>query len=299
MTVLKPYKGNYYLWYYVPSLPAAIILLVTFIVATTFHIYRLFKTRTWFCIPFCIGGIFEIYGFVFRCTAHNNTSSVFSYALANNGVLLAPALFAASIYMTLGRLLRFLRAEHLSLINVRWLTKIFVIGDCLSFVVQASSVGLSITGHDIGAKAIVIVGLLIQIVSFGVFGVTTVVFHRRIPLSSAHPVVAGDEAFGWKKILYMLYYTSILVMIRSIFRLVEYSMGNNGYPLRHEWTMYVFDVVLMVGVMVVFYVWHPSSLRVNDKEAVEGRVSMGEGLVHNSEPRSTAFTELVSFENKR
>ena len=76
-------------------------------------------------------------------------------------------------------------------------------------------------------------------------------------------------------------------------------MGNNGYPLRHEWTMYVFDVVMMLGVMVVFYVWYPSSLRVNDKEAVKGRVSMGEGLVHNSESRPTGFTELVSFENKR
>lgn len=188
--------------------------------------------------------------------------------------------------MTLGRLLHFLRAEHLSLINVRWLTKIFVIGDVLSFVVQASSLGLSITGHDTGAKAIVIVGLLIQIVSFGVFGVTTVVFHRRIS-SSAHPV-PGDEAFGWKKVLHMLYYTSILIMIRSIFRLVEYSMGNNGYPLRHEWTMYVFDVVLMVGVTGVFYVWYPSSLKVNNKGAAEGSVSMGEGLVHNSESQSRA-----------
>lgn len=34
---LKPYRGNYYLWYYIPSLPAAIIFLIVLIVATTLH----------------------------------------------------------------------------------------------------------------------------------------------------------------------------------------------------------------------------------------------------------------------
>ncbi|KAE8550937.1 hypothetical protein TMatcc_009004 [Talaromyces marneffei ATCC 18224] len=293
---LKPYKGNYYLWYYVPSLPAAIIFLLLFIAATTLHIYRLFKTRTWFCIPFAIGGIFEIYGLIGRCTANRNTASLFSYALANNGILLAPALFAASIYMTLGRLLRFLHAEHLSLINVQWLTKIFVIGDVLSFAVQGSSVGLSITGHDVGAKAVIIVGLLIQIISFGLFGITTVAFYRRVSSSSSTLATpSGKHGLEWMKILYMLYYTSGLIMIRSVFRLVEYIMGNNGYLLRHEWTMYVFDVVLMVGVMGIFYVWYPSSLKVGDK----GFGGDERGLVHSGESQSTGFMELESSENKR
>lgn len=51
-------------------------------------------------------------------------------------MLLAPALFAASIYMILGRLIRVLDAEHFSIIRTRWLTKIFVLGDVLSFAVQ-------------------------------------------------------------------------------------------------------------------------------------------------------------------
>jgi hypothetical protein len=240
----------------------------------------------------------EIYGLVSRCTASQNTASIISYALANDGILLAPALFAASIYMTLGRLIRFLQAEHLSLINVRWLTKIFVVGDVLSFVVQGSSVGLSVTGHDTGAKLIIIVGLLIQIFSFGFFGFTAVMFHRRILKSSADFAPSGKGFLEWKKILHMLYYTSILIMIRSIFRLVEYIMGNNGYLLRHEWTMYVFDVVLMVGVMGIFYVRYPSSLKVN-KEDGEGRGSMAEGLGHSGEPQSTGFMESVSLKNKR
>lgn len=53
-------------------------------------------------------------------------------------ILLAPPLYAASIYMTLGRLIRYLDAEALSIVPIRWLTLIFVIGDVVAFVMQAA-----------------------------------------------------------------------------------------------------------------------------------------------------------------
>jgi hypothetical protein len=58
-------------------------------------------------------------------------------------ILLAPGLYAASIYMVLGRLIRLLDAEKLSPIRVNWLTKIFVLGDVLSFVMQGAGTLLS------------------------------------------------------------------------------------------------------------------------------------------------------------
>lgn len=57
MAELKPYKGGYYLWLYVPSLGAAVSFLLLFSIATVLHIYRMINMRTWFCIPFVIGGI--------------------------------------------------------------------------------------------------------------------------------------------------------------------------------------------------------------------------------------------------
>lgn len=53
-------------------------------------------------------------------------------------LLVAPALFAASIYMYLGRIIRLVRGEKYSVIRVSWMTKIFVAGDVLSFLMQAS-----------------------------------------------------------------------------------------------------------------------------------------------------------------
>jgi hypothetical protein len=51
-------------------------------------------------------------------------------------ILVAPPLFAASIYMTLGRIIVKLDAEKMSLVPVRFLTKIFVVGDVISFLLQ-------------------------------------------------------------------------------------------------------------------------------------------------------------------
>ena len=53
-------------------------------------------------------------------------------------ILLAPPLYAASIYMTLGRLIVHLDAENLSLVPVKWLTAIFVTGDVIAFAMQAA-----------------------------------------------------------------------------------------------------------------------------------------------------------------
>lgn len=53
-------------------------------------------------------------------------------------ILVAPALFAASIYMLLSRIIQAAGGFHLALIKQKWLTKIFVCGDILSFLMQGS-----------------------------------------------------------------------------------------------------------------------------------------------------------------
>jgi hypothetical protein len=60
------------------------------------------------------------------------------YSVQTIMILLAPPLYAASIYMTLGRLIRFLDAESLSIVSTRWITAIFLVGDVVAFVMQAA-----------------------------------------------------------------------------------------------------------------------------------------------------------------
>lgn len=163
--------------------------------------------------------------------------------------------------MTLGRIMRYVNGEHHSLIRITWLTKTFVIGDILSFLVQGGSSGLMFNASTVKiGEDIVLVGLFIQIISFGLFFITALFFERRMrkaPTAESFTVEAN-----WIHYLYVLYAMSALIMIRSIFRVVEYAAGQTGYPLKHEWTLYIFDSVPMFIVTVLFFVWYPDRLQV-------------------------------------
>ncbi|THV52979.1 hypothetical protein BGAL_0063g00370 [Botrytis galanthina] len=261
MAKLEPYSGDYYLWNYIPSITAAVIFIILFIITTALHTWRMFKTKSWFCTAFCIGGLFEFIGYIGRVMAVNSTGTLMPYIIQSFFTLVAPAFLAASIYMTLGRIMRYVHGEHHSLIRINWLTKIFVIADVLSFFVQGGSSGLmfNTSTASLGEK-VVLAGLFIQIIAFAFFLFTALVFERRMrrePTPESFVVEAN-----WIHHLHCLYVISALILVRSVFRVVEYAAGQKGYPLMHEWTLYTFDTVPMWIVTVIFFIWYPSQFQV-------------------------------------
>jgi hypothetical protein len=169
--------------------------------------------------------------------------------------------------MVLARLIRSVGAEKYSLIRINWVTKTFVTGDILSFLVQGQGSGLMATeGLENIAKAIVVVGLMIQILVFGFFIIMSTVFEKRMKRA---PTSEAPYAHH----LYPLYAVSWLIMLRSIFRVIEFAMGQKGYLLANEWPLFVFDAVPMVGVMVIWCYWHPGTIQ----KEVSGAQSLSMG----------------------
>jgi len=84
--------------------------------------------------------IVESIGFMGRIVGSTQTPNwtLTPYIIQVLTLLLAPALFAASIYMIQGRIVLLTAGERLSMIRVSWLTKIFVIGDIFSFLLQCA-----------------------------------------------------------------------------------------------------------------------------------------------------------------
>lgn len=70
--------------------------------------------------------------------------------------------------------------------------------------------------------------------------------------------------------LSILYVASVLISARSGFRIVEYMQGNDGFLMRHEVFLYIFDASAMWVVMWIFNVFHPS-LIFGRKGRVRGR----------------------------
>jgi len=210
----------------------------------------------------------EAIGYVGRILSHFNKEALGPYIMQTLLLLVAPACFAASIYMILGRLIRLVEAEKYSLVRIKWLTGVFVTGDVFSFLLQATG-GAIMSGHSESSlhlgEMVVIGGLFMQILFFGFFVITSVVFHYRIlrnptPRSEILSGAATGKKWGarWETLLMMLYITSTFILVRSVFRAIEYIMGNDGLLLRNEVWLYCFDSVLMLAVMGCFNAVHPS-----------------------------------------
>ena len=218
----------------------------------------------------------EVLGYLARAHGHSHPRSLNPYIAQTLLILLAPILFAASVYMFLGRIVLSTGHTRASLVRSTWLTKIFVGGDVLCFLVQAAGASMlaktdaSKATKDLG-KIIVLAGLIIQLFVFGFFVVVAAVFHVRArKIEAKGPLV---QAFQWQKYLFMLYAVSGLITVRNVFRVAEYAMGGksrcfplplaitdqntgNGYLLAHEWPIYVFDTLLMAIAMGICMTWY-------------------------------------------
>ncbi|RSM16705.1 hypothetical protein CDV31_004477 [Fusarium ambrosium] len=230
--------GDVFLLYrYDPSMGAAAIFIVLFIAITGLHVYQFVMAKTWFFAWFVVGGFMQIIGYIGKAISSSESPNwiVKPYIIQTLLLLISPAMFAASIYMTFGRIILVTDGEVCSPLRRVWLTKIFVLRDVLSFVLQGG--GIMASG---GLEALhngehtMIISLVIQLAFFSLFSITASIFHARF--------AAG------------------LIMIRSVFRLIEYAQGNAGYLISHEAYLYIFDSVLRFLTMVLFAWEHPSQL---------------------------------------
>lgn len=207
---------------------------------------------------------------------------------------MAPALYAASIYMILGRLIRTVKADHLSLLPVGWVTRIFVMGDVVAFSLQAGGGGIQSAGtlefYDIGEK-IIIAGLFVQIAVFGFFVVVSLLFHDRIVRQPTAASASG--AVPWRRYLFALYAASALILIRSIFRVIEYLQGNGGYLISHEVFLYVFDTILMAAVMGIFLVWYVEHL-----ESAKGNKRGEKSSAKHDDGHNSGSWELLGWNGR-
>jgi hypothetical protein len=109
-------------------------------------------------------------------------------------------------------------------------------------------------------EKLIIAGLFLQLAFFGFFVVVAGLFHVRLQRYGSASRAVDLNSLPWKTYLTALYVSSGLILVRSIFRVIEYIMGNAGFLLRHELFLYIFDAVLMLCVMLIFNYFHPSNI---------------------------------------
>ncbi|PYH97597.1 RTA1 like protein [Aspergillus ellipticus CBS 707.79] len=257
-------SSSYKLYDYNPSTGAAVVFAGLFAATSAFHLWQMVRNRTWYFTPFIIGGFFELFGYVARYISAKQTPNwtTMPYVGQELLLLLAPSLFSASIYMILGRIVRLVHGDSRSLIRPSWLTKIFVTGDVLSFFIQSGGGGIMASGKTSSSvslgNTVIVVGLIVQLVFFGFFVVVSLVFHRRMTASPT-PVSLSISP-PWYTYMRTLYAASFFIMVRSIYRVVEYVQGTSGVLQQHEVYLYIFDAMLMLLCCLLFNIMHPSRI---------------------------------------
>jgi hypothetical protein len=202
----------------------------------------------------------EVIGYIGRCINISQGYRLWTlgpYVIQAVFILVAPALFAATVYMQLGRLVRQIQGQPYLFIRATWLTKIFVAGDVVSFLMQGAGGGLE-SSHEVktanAGAHIIVGGLFVQIVFFGLFVLAACIFDWKFTKATGEKTEESErirKEAGYRRRMIALYVISILIFVRSIVRVVEFLQGFHGYVISHEVFIFVFDALPMFTVMVV------------------------------------------------
>lgn len=102
-------------------------------------------------------------------------------------------------------------------------------------------------GRDLGTR-LVIAGLIVQIVFFGFFIINELRFSVRADWVCPffRHLSRKWVCFNWALLI-----SSLLIMVRSIVRLIEFVQGFDGFIISHEVFIFAFDALPMFSVSVI------------------------------------------------
>jgi hypothetical protein len=107
-------------------------------------------------------------------------------------------------------------------------------------------------------NGVIIASLILQLLWFAFFIVVAGMFHRSMLM--APTAAAQRPEIRWRNYLFTLYFVGLFVMIRSLFRAIEFIQGSTGYLQTTEVFFYIFDALLMYFVVVYLHWKHPSEI---------------------------------------
>ncbi|KAJ2305484.1 hypothetical protein IWW55_001906 [Coemansia sp. RSA 2706] len=196
----------------------------------------------------------EALGYAFRTACVYNTTFGM-YVLMTLFLLVPPNALALANYKAVGKIMRdspsaqprwfFLKPGF-----VNWF---YFASDIFSICMQGAGGGM-LTGdktRDAG-RAIVLVGLTVQLFFFACFLVTTVFVWRRPEYTVHVSVCDQSHAQAKRRVMLAVTSTTVLLYLRSIYRIAEFADGYGGKVYSSEWAFYVFDTILIFLAFLVY-----------------------------------------------
>ena len=239
-----------YRWFHqIPKEAPAVFALVVFAILGLINLGITIRTRAWFMVTIAITAGLEVGGYACRIVMLHHPG--YNPYVAMQALLIVSPIFLALVdYSATGKLMRM--AQGGGRLHPAWVARGFFASDILCLAVQGGGAGLSSSeksGNQNIAKALLIIGLILQLIFFTIFTSITVYMNLNRKYG-----LRGVKEF--KPIFFCLYSTIALMYIRSIFRVVEFSGGWFGNVATHEAWFYCFDFLMIFFCFVIFTVFH-------------------------------------------
>ncbi|KAK2750131.1 hypothetical protein FQN57_004626 [Myotisia sp. PD_48] len=235
------------LYHYIPSKPAAIIFAVLYGLSAVFHELQYRATRPQkFTVPLILGAVFSTVGFIARSLNALNLGSPGSiWRISSMFILGAGPTYAGADYFVCGRLFSYVRmaAPMSPLLTVKLFLSLDILAEVAVWVGSGiqDSKNLEAASSILG-RNLVRVAMSVQLGLFLCFSILVFIFQRRAVNRGVWKPSYGEKGVpGWIKVVYTLYASSVLIMIRS-----GYHIAGKKICLTPLFAMLVVNINVMI-----------------------------------------------------
>ncbi|CZR69887.1 related to RTA1 domain protein [Phialocephala subalpina] len=249
---------------YDPSLAGNVFFAALFTFFLVMHLVLGLYYRTWtYSIGMVCGLITELCGYIGRVQMHYNPFIQTPFFMYLISLTIAPVFFCASIYVCFSRLITIFGSHH-SRLRGRLLIILFILSDFLSLLLQAGGGAITVIADNFSFEHVginvVLAGLGLQVASLVIVLGLAADFSQRCWRKQDDL----DEKFGvirdrryFKGFILALLLATIVILVRSIFRVVELAGGFHGRLWNDEVAFMCFDGAMIAIACTCLTAFHP------------------------------------------
>lgn len=237
---------------YVPSDTLTGIAMAVVLVTALTQTFLSSRYRTTWMLALVVGQYCYAIGFGLRFALHAHPDSSGIYIVEYLFIVLSPCAFIAADYVLLGRLATFLACGEYIPLPLSRVTRVFVISDISTFLIQAAGGGSTISHNPnvaLVGEHTFLAGLSLQLLSFLIFSMIYVRFLYKV--YTLRPEIWKCDQHkpwyeDWRTLACALAISSIGILIRSGYRVAELSYGFQGFLATTEAYFYLLDTLPLV-----------------------------------------------------
>ncbi|KAJ2935028.1 hypothetical protein H1R20_g2081, partial [Candolleomyces eurysporus] len=263
-------------------------------VSTMWHTGSAVYRRMWWLFPTVVlCGVMEVLGWSARLWSHYEPLNDVPFQIQIVSTILAPTPLLAATFVIFGEIIR-RTGQIYSRLSPRNYTIFFCTADVVSLVIQGVGGGLAATADprtngrspETGGR-VMLGGIAFQLAVMVVFCICGAEFIVRyvkdLPLRAVETVDSQDSLVLSKRgelttklkvMLYALTFSTIVLFIRAVYRLIELADGWNGRIISTEVYFNVLDGAMVVLAIYTlnfihpgYFVYKPESRRRDEEKA--------------------------------